>query len=635
MPIELPANEQAMQFAFTADSKTLVTGHQNQSLHVWDVASRKELRSTPAEGAVNSGMKMALAPDGSVLAVAPSGQPIRLLDLRTLKELPPLLGQRKKHVNALAFSADGKRLAVNYPSSTVHLWDVETRRLVRRLEGKGGQVYGTVFSADGKFLVGADGAAVTLWDLGTGQLRPPCDFGHTYCVGAISFSPDGKSLVSGASYSDPTVHVWDPRSGKEKGRWTGHADGIEAIAHSPDGRLVASGSQDRTIRLWDANTGKEVRRLQPRDGMVSALAFAPDGKTLASVGWKKAVCLWEVESGRELRSFGDPGGGITRLAFSPDGKTLATKGFEEPVLRLWSVADGKQMRQLPGSKMGDPFLPLSPDGRLLAAGEAGGTVRLLELATGKELPPLAMPLPKDPQRPVRASAIAFSPDGRSLAVGYYEDRTVRLWELASSQERARFQGHRGSVFSVAFSPDGTLLASGSWDRTVLVWDITGRITATRPFPAELTSAERNTLWNDLASLDAATAFRAVQRLAGAGQAGVTLLKEQMRPVAAVEARQVNRLIADLDSDQFAVREQASRELGRLGDRAELALRQALAGNPSAEVRRSLERILENLATAGARSGCAASGRWRCWNGLARWKPAECWKLCPGGCPRPA
>jgi hypothetical protein len=241
---------------------------------------------------------------------------------------------------------------------------------------------------------------------------------------------------------------------------------------------------------------------------------------------------------------------------------------------------------------------LSPDGRLLAMSEADGTIRLQDLDSGTELPPLSLQLPKDSPNAVQVSDIAFSPDGRNLAVGY-ADGMVRLWELASSHERVCFHGHRGSVARVTFSPDGTLLASGGWDRVVMVWDVAGTTTARRPFPARLTPDELNTLWNELATLDAAAAFRAVQRLSGAGQTGVNFLKDRLHPVAGVDGKRINQLIAALDSDKIRVRNQASLELEKLGDIAEPDLRKALAGNPSAEVRQRLERIQEKMVTVGA------------------------------------
>jgi WD40 repeat protein len=572
---------------FPARGKLLAVQVLERHIQIWDVAAGKQVGGLALE---QDGGLLGLSPDGQTLVAWSWGedlQPIlRFCDVAGGKVGAPIRLKNGEQVAQFAFSADGKTLVMHYTDHTIHVWDVATR--TQRLVS---QVFHTAFSADGKTLAGADGASVTLWDVATGKYRHNF-VGHTYCIDALDFSPDGKRLVSGAAYTDTVIRVWDPLTGREAGQLRGHAAGIEALAYAPDGRLVASASQDGTVRLWDPATGKEVRRLEGKDGMVYALAFAPDGRTIATGGKRKAVHLWDVAAGRELRSFDNPGGFILRMAFSPDGKVLATRGVGEKGIRLWDVAGGKQVRQLSGHAAGCPSLAFTPDGTGLASGDDGGVVRVWDVRTGEERRAFAAPAGPGPGNAPRALCTTFAPDGRSLAVGY-DDRTVRLWEVASGQERARYTGHRAGVTSVGFAPDGTLLASGASDRTVVVWDVTGRITAGRR-PAELTAHELDGLWAGLGGADAAKAHRAAQALLGAGGQAVRYLQERLPPAAAADGRGIARLIADLDSDQFATRERASRELREQGEAAEPALRKALTGNPSAELRRRVKEALEAL-----------------------------------------
>jgi hypothetical protein len=188
-------------------------------------------------------------------------------------------------------------------------------------------------------------------------------------------------------------------------------------------------------------------------------------------------------------------------------------------------------------------------------------------------------------------ACAFSPDGRSLAAGY-SDGTVRLWEVVSGQQQARFTGHRDTITRLAFSADGALLASGSADRTVVVWDVAGRHAADRLRRGELNARELEALWADVAGGDAHKAYLAVQALTAGSKQAVPFLKEHLRPAASADAGRIEQLLADLDSERFAVRDKAARELEELGDVAEPALRATLAGKPSPEVRRRVEALLE-------------------------------------------
>jgi WD40 repeat protein len=436
--------------------------------------------------------------------------------------------------------------------------------------------------------------------------------GHRADVGSVAFAAGGKSLATWGQ--DQTFRLWDAVTGRETRRLGGWAvwgdDGswVYRGVLSPDGRTLATAHEDKTIRLWDLRTGKAVRKLQGHRGSVWHITFSADGKTLASAAHDRTVRVWDVDTGKLLRRLKPtPSRGASPPAFSPDGKTVAfATGVPQPgaagpregySVGLWDVATGRELQRFDGPRGEVSELAFSSDGRTLAGASWGETtVWLWDVATGKERRRFDwQPALKEPQgyagHQDGVTSLAFSPDDRTLAASC-SDQAVRLWGVASGRERRRFVGHAGSVFSVAFAPDGRRLASGASDTTVLVWDVTGLGDGEGLRAVDLPPQEVEGLWADLGG-DAGGAGRAVWKLAAAPRQAVPLLRRKLRPAAADEAR-VTRLIADLDSDRFPVREQAAQELEQIGDIAEPALRKALASPPSAEVRRRAGQLLEKL-----------------------------------------
>jgi hypothetical protein len=288
-----------------------------------------------------------------------------------------------------------------------------------------------------------------------------------------------------------------------------------------------------------------------------------------------------------------PAGRVRAAAFSPDGKTLATAvgtpAQGQSTVCLWDVAPGRELRRWPALQPG--CVAFAPDGKTLAGVESWGlpgqgrALHFWDLGTGKEA---CFALGQ--QTPM--SSVAFSPDGRTLAWGNL-DGAVCLWEVAAGRVRRRLAGHQSAVYSLAFSPGGRTLATGSYDATALVWDVTGADPTEGRRPRALSPRRLQELWADLAGPDAPRAYRAIGALAARPRQTVPFFEERLRPVSEPDPSHVARLVADLDSPDFAVRERAVEGLSALGDAAGPALQKTLAGGPGPQVRRRLGPLVQS------------------------------------------
>jgi roadblock/LC7 domain-containing protein len=272
------------------------------------------------DGSVNA---VALSADGKFLATGAGDNRVHVWELATGKEIGafPLL---KQPVYAVAFAPDGKTLVSGGADKTVRIWQLDPIKELQKIEMKEGTVDAVVFSPDGKQLASAGGDKIIhLWDPEKGKEVRPLK-GHENGVTSLGFSPNGKQLVSGSK--DRTVRVWDVDAGKELCQYKVHQGWVLSVAFTPDGQAVASSSRDQSIIWYDVIARRQLLRVQTYDGAIPAIAFSPDGKVLASGSKDQKIHFWDTYTGKDMHQVAGVKGLVAALAFSKDGKTLAAGG---------------------------------------------------------------------------------------------------------------------------------------------------------------------------------------------------------------------------------------------------------------------------------------------------------------------
>ena len=549
---------------------------------LWDLTTGAEVRSF--ETVPDMVTALAVSPDGKTVAsIGGAGSGPYLWDARTGKgtNLAPDPTQQQGGMRGLAFAPDGTTLAATDPSGRVRVWDVATRRELHRHGAHAGGMCQVAASPDGMYAatVGEDGTVRT-WEVATGRPVGGWAADERGRATLVRYTPDGRHLITAGG--DGTVRLWDTATGREVRRLGEPAGsrrvslwGGQQFTVSPDGtRIAVSGESGQLPALYETATGRRVREFAvprvnpPYAGQVSGLAFSPDGRRLVGTftQWFRDRC--GPDEARDARrvlvwdaATGDPAFEIAAerphgaVAVSPDGRVIAGSGLPdgEPAtcVVFWSATTGSELvgRRIRNDKTGG-FPPGSSD-------ELSGLVHS--------------------QR--RDKFVAFSPDGRYLATD--AGGTVRLVEVASGAVVCVFESGASAVTGLVFTAGGQRLISAHDDGTGLVWDMS-------PQAVKLTASE---LWAGLAATDT-TGWRAVRALEADPTAAVALLGEKIKPAVKPKGeRTTAALIADLGDPVFAVREAASRELARRVSVDAAELNAAMVKAESVEVRQRLDVVL--------------------------------------------
>jgi sugar lactone lactonase YvrE len=411
--------------------------------------------------------------------------------------------------------------------------------------------------------------------------------GHTLAVRCVVFTRDGKGLISGST--DNTLRRWNLSDGKEAMSYKGNLTWMTNVALSPDGKKVAAaGYYTRQASLWEVESGKELQKFTGHSSYLYTVAFSPNGKVLATGGWDMGIRLWNTATGKEISELKGHTSYVNSVAFSPDGKLLAS-GSTDRTLRLWDPDSGKDKGKLSGHEAVVQWVEFSPDGRTLVSADDNGQVILWEVLTGNK------------RRSWKAHTggtrcVRFSPDGKTLATAG-ADKLVRLWDLAADKDLRNFEGHENIVWCVAYSLDGKKLASASEDKTLRLWDIGRLVAPKKKKPLKLTTKQLRKLWDELGGTNADRAYSAAWALAASPKQSVPFIEKGIfakGKKATADAKKVAKLIAQLDDDDFDVRDKAAAELAKLGVAAKPALEKALNTTTSSEVGYRIRALLKRL-----------------------------------------
>jgi RNA polymerase sigma factor (sigma-70 family) len=611
-------NYECGNLTLAPDGKRLLVSFDGMSC--WDLASGRRLWENKKFGPDS----MVITPDDKIVSTALRMPVLDLAAGRPVagNRLPPL---DDGHTSRLTLSPDGHTLLISTDNGVI-VWDLLKERKIRTLR-EAGEI--TLFLPDGQSIVTNNGS-LQRWDLATGKPSWPDAFaqGHVGEVLGVAFSADGRQLISASA--DGSLRLWDATTGRQGRLWQAHPpwrptsrrpaswDGVKLMNATPEGRWILSAGGGEEIKLWDTTRPDEARslRLPPAakdqyHRTILRLRVSPDGaRAIALFTYTTFVAgqpepkltynlaRWNAETGELLSCLVVEVKEVRSSMIAPDGRTLLVDG------RFVDAASGREVGRLQNPVFTHGVRPppetpyvFSADGALALSSflefdretrKSHGGARLWETATGKTIAEAAVS---------PFGQVAFHPNHRFLVTN--DTQGIRVCDASSGKVMASRKMPE-KVWSsdswyryascFALTRDGRRLATGMSDGTILLWDIS----PPRSKPQWLEAKELEALWTDLADADAAKAWRAVWRMAEAPQDALAFLRPRIKPAPTAPPAVTRKLLADLDSDAYEVREAAAKRLKELGLQAEPALRAALKAKPSLEQRRRIEGMLAAL-----------------------------------------
>jgi WD40 repeat protein len=603
----------------------------NQKVSYFDAKDGKALRTVQC-GNLFRGV-LAVAPAANLVAFRyrNGNNAFALFDAAAGKQVGDFGGNR---VSRVALSPDGKRMAYTTGDRQIHIHDLDVKKELLAFKLPGSSATAMQFSADLQILYFAgQSGRLYRWDLKNNKKLPDVGQHSSSDLSGIVLGPDESILFS--TGHDHLIRRWDLKANKQFPLPPGYVTQT-AIAPLVDRKTLVVSDHWGVIDLWDLTTGKRLKRLQDQNAAgIDTLTVSADGRWLACGRTTQDVALWDLRAGKPGRviPLADKDNAleldhVKRVAFSADGTVLFT-GSAETGISAWATATGKRLWNAPNL---GPWLDADPRGRWIVTSSPEEQEQpqwvLLDAKTGVIVRRVGVPQVEEEDgrgieyTPV-VSDLAFTPDGSRLVTAH-EDGRARIWNPETAVEVGRLNGTGRDRSSLAISADGRWVAVGQSDYKITVWEIaSGKLLTTfighdsevqdvaftrdgrgvignadlAPLLWTLEPRDKATvgadMWDALATVDGAKAYKLQWALIKDPAAAVKLLSERIKPAEmALERATFAKWVKDLDSPAFRTREVAERELTRAGMRIPLGwLRQALTDANAEEPRARLERIL--------------------------------------------
>ncbi|NEO98395.1 MAG: hypothetical protein F6K58_06910 [Symploca sp. SIO2E9] len=468
--------------SFNPNGQTIASASNDGTVKLWNLQGKLlQTFNGHDNDVVNS---ISFSPDGKLIASASNDDTVKVWDLQG-KQLQTFEAY-SNGVNSVSFSPDGKLIASASNDGTVKFWNLQGELLKDfKLKGQVTSVkFSPKFSPSSQIIASASNDennkdyVIKIWNLEGKELETIK--GHTSWITSLSFSPDGKKIISASN--DNTVQVTNLESAKIQ-TLKGHSNQVTSVSFSPDGHTIASASGDTTVKLWNLENKQpgtlkaQIVKGNSGNDLVTTVSFNPKKKRFVSVNKENTVTVWET-NGSKLKAFDtqeDHATIINSVSFSPDGETIAIASEDtsmqpgkilitEYVVKIYNL-EGRLLKTLKGPSARVVSLSFSPDGKIIAAASLDQTVRLWNqegqlLQTQSNL----------------TNYVSFSPDGNKIA-SVNTDNDIQIWtiggELLKSlpTDNDHVMGHTDSITSVSFSPDGNKIASSSKDSTVRLWNL--------------------------------------------------------------------------------------------------------------------------------------------------------------------